>query len=48
VILIPGIAGSAMEVNVEGAEEPWYFCYTNSDWRRLWLNLFALLPYEKE
>jgi lysophospholipase-3 len=48
IILVPGIAGSALEVKVSEAVEPHYICYSHWDWRRLWLNIAALLPFERD
>jgi len=43
-----GIAGSGLEVKVDGSVEPHYICYEKYEWRRLWLNLPALLPFESD
>jgi len=48
VVLVPGLCGSGIEVEVSQAIEPHYYCYSNYGWRRLWLNIAALLPGERD
>lgn len=50
VILVPGLLGSVLEMKLHNAKMPHMFCTTNTkgEWKRLWLNPFALLPVQKE
>ncbi|KYR01881.1 hypothetical protein DLAC_01903 [Tieghemostelium lacteum] len=39
VILVPGIAGSGLEAKLHKETSPSWYCWKNSNWFRLWLNL---------
>lgn len=49
VILIPGLAGSALEAKLhESAKPPHVYCYKNHAWYQTWLALLSMLPGEQD
>jgi len=49
VLLIPGLAGSALEVKLDkDAHPPHDYCHKNNEWYQLWLALGLLLPGDED
>ena len=39
VVLIPGLGGSVIDAELDGAAAPHFWCSTDSDWYTTWLQL---------
>jgi len=44
ILILPGLSASQLQAKLQGNKPPHFYCKTNSDWFRIWLDSYQLLP----